>query len=448
MATLLPRVGILAVGRPTFDVEFARVVFSQAWNSLTKLPVEIVGEPTLHFDADAALQGFAAMENTGIDILLLLQVTFTDSAVCAEIAGKLNVPLVAWSYPEDRTGGRLRLNSFCGVNLASHTLSRMGRRLENVHGAADDGEVLQQITDLARAAAIVRKLSSAKVLVVGDHPSGFDACNYDATDLLTRFGVRSQAVSVSDFINDVKLLPDSVADAPYARRAKDFSNLAAMDQQATRKTLKVYAALRERADRDGLDGIALRCWPEFFTEYGCAACGAIALLNEDRIPGGCEADMFGVVSSLVMAWTSGTGVFNTDLVDIDSKSDTIVFWHCGQAPLDMADPHIRAQATIHSNRKLPLLSEFPLKPGRVTLCRISQGQGRLRMVLAGAEMIRAPLAFSGTAGVARPDVSVETFRQRLLDEGLEHHSSITYGDHRPVLRHVARFLGLEVVELT
>ncbi len=448
MAALTPRVGVLAVGRPTFDVEFAKMVFDQAWSCLKSLPIEIVGKQELHFDGDAALKGFAEIESKGIDVLLLLQVTFTDSAVCAEIAGKLNVPLVVWTYPEDRTGGRLRLNSFCGVNLASHTLSRMGKRLENVHGPADSKEVLQQIADLAKAAAIVRKLSSAKILVVGDHPTGFDACNYDAKELKSRFGVNSQAIGVSDFINEVKQLPDSIADAPYARRAKDFSNLAEMDQEATRKTLKVYAALKEKADKDGLDGIAVRCWPEFFTEYGCAACGAIALLNEDKKPGGCEADMFGVLSSLVMSWTSGTGVFNTDLVDIDAKSDTIVFWHCGQAPLDMADPHVKPQATIHSNRKLPLLSEFPLKPGRVTIARISQGQGKLRMILGGAEMIRAPLAYSGTAGVAKPDVSAEAFRQRLLDEGLEHHSSITYGEHRPVLRHIARFLGLEVVELT
>lgn len=448
MTALTPRVGVLAVGRPTFDVEFAKTVFGQAWSNLNNLPIEIIGAPELHFDGDGALKAFAEIESKGIDILLFLQVTFTDSAVCAEIAEKLNVPLIVWTYPEDRTGGRLRLNSFCGVNLASHTLSRMGKRLENVHGPADSKEALQQIADLAKAATIVRKLSSAKVLVVGDHPIGFDACNYDAREIKARFGVSAQAIGVSDFISDVKKMPDSIADAPYARRAKDFSNLAEMDQEATRKTLKIYAALSERADKEGLDGIAIRCWPEFFTEYGCAACGAIALLNEDKKPGGCEADMFGVLSSLVMSWTSGKGVFNTDLVDIDAKSDTIVFWHCGQAPLDMADPHVKPQATIHSNRKLPLLSEFPLKPGRVTMCRISQGHGKLRMVLGGAEMMHAPLTYSGTAGVARPDIPTEDFRQRLLDEGLEHHSSITYGEHRPALRHVARFLGLEVVELT
>jgi L-fucose isomerase-like protein len=114
----------------------------------------------------------------------------------------------------------------------------------------------------------------------------------------------------------------------------------------------------------------------------------------------------------------------------------------------MADPEVAPRATIHSNRKLPLLSEFPLKPGRVTLCRITQGEGRLRMMLAGGEMIRAPLAFSGTSGVARLDIPADAYRAKLLDQGLEHHSSIAYGEYRPVLRRIARMLALDLVELT
>jgi L-fucose isomerase-like protein len=113
----------------------------------------------------------------------------------------------------------------------------------------------------------------------------------------------------------------------------------------------------------------------------------------------------------------------------------------------MADPEVQPQATIHSNRKLPLLSEFPLKPGRITLCRISQGHGKLRMMLAGGDMLKAPLAYSETSGVARLDVHADVFRQRLLDVGMEHHCSLVYGDHRPILRQIARYLDLELLEL-
>ena len=447
MKQVKPRIGVVAVGRSTFDVDYAKEVFEKAWAGLQSLPIEVVGEKALHFESEPALAAFAAVNAANIDMLVLMQVTFTDSSVCADIARSLKVPLVLWTFPEERTGGRLRLNSFCGVNLASHTLSRMNKALDNVHGAPDSAESLGRLANLARAAAVVRQLAASKILVVGDHPVGFDACNYDAQLLKSRFGIDSETTPVADFIDSVKALPDTVADAPYARRAKDFPNLGEMDQDATRKSLKVYAALSERARKDGLSGIAVRCWPEFFTQYGCAACGAIALLNEDHVPGGCEADMFGVISSLVLQWSSDNGVFNTDLVDIDPVGDTMVFWHCGQAPLEMADPEVQPVATIHSNRKLPLLSQFPLKPGRITLCRITQGQGKLRMMIAGGEMLKAPLAYSGTSGVARLDVHADVFRQRLLDAGMEHHCSLVYGDHRPVLRQVARYLGLEVVEL-
>ena len=443
-----PRIGVLAVGRSTFDVAYAQQVFDQAWSTLQRLDATLAGEPRIHYEADAALAAHAVLKASEVDLLLVVQVTFTDAAVVTAIAQTLDVPLVLWTFPEPRTGGRLRLNSFCGANLASHTLSRRGRALENVHGAPDSADAVAQILDAARAAAVVRDLARSRILVVGEHPTGFDACNYTPEEVRSRFGVETVTTPVSAFLDTVKALPDSAADEPYARRARDFANLGEMDAVATRKTLKAYAALKSRADSEGYDGVAVRCWPEFFTEYGCAACGAIALMNEDGRPGGCEADVYGVISSLVLQATSGQSVFNTDLVDVDPVSDTVVFWHCGQAPLDMADPEVAPRATIHSNRKLPLLSEFPLKPGRVTLCRITQGEGRLRMMLAGGEMIRAPLAFSGTSGVARLDIPADAYRAKLLEQGLEHHSSIAYGEYRPVLRRVARMLALDLVELT
>ncbi|MFC0229111.1 L-fucose/L-arabinose isomerase family protein [Serratia aquatilis] len=442
------KVGVLALGRTTFDVPYAQEMLAQAWQVLKGMDIELVGEPALQFDAESALQMLPALKQADLDLLLILQVTFTDASLTLEVVRDFPVPTAMWSFPEARTGGRLRLNSFCGVNLACHALSREAINVQTLHGLPDDSRVVNELQQLAQAAAIVKRFKQAKVMVIGEHPLGFDACNYNQQQLKHQFGVEITRQPVLEFIDEVKALPDSMADAPYARRAKDFPNLAEMDQTATRKTLKVYSALREKAQREGYTGIAVRCWPDFFTDYGCAACGALALMNEDKVPCGCEADMFGVLSSLMAQWASGNAAFNTDLVDIDPQDNSVVFWHCGQAPIEMADRDGPVQATIHSNRKLPLLSEFALKPGRITLCRITQGEGKLRLMLAGGEMIKAPLAFSGTAGTARLDVDADTYRQRLIAAGMEHHTSLVYGEHRPLLRKVANLLGLDVIELT
>src|SRR5690606_10780044 len=126
---------------------------------------------------------------------------------------------------------------------------------------------------------------------------------------------------------------------------------------------------------------------------------------------------------------SGLQPFITDLVNVDGESDTAVLWHCGLAPMSMADPAHGVQATIHSNRKLPLLFQFGLKPGRVTLARLHHlPETGYRLVIGGGNMISAPPSFSGTSGVIRFDRPALAVFDTVMAEGLEHHFCIVYGD--------------------
>jgi len=199
--------------------------------------------------------------------------------------------------------------------------------------------------------------------------------------------------------------------------------------------------------------VAVRCWPEFFTELGCAACGAMSLLGEEGCPASCEADVNGTLTSMLLQALSGAQAFVADLVSIEAASDTGVLWHCGLAPVSMADPEASILGTVHSNRKLPFLFEFPLKPGRVTLARLHRqgvegGLHDYRLVIGGGDMLRAPKSFSGTSGVIRFDrPAVEVF-DRIMQLGLEHHLNLTYGDVRPALRAFAALVGLPTIELT
>jgi L-fucose isomerase-like protein len=448
MEIIRPRVGVLAVGRNTFDVSFAREVLAEAWQALSGLNIEVVGEPRLLFDADEVKDVLINFKGQILDIILQLQVTFTDASMTLEIARELEAPLVMWSFLEPRTGGRLRLNSLCGVNLAAHALSRAGLSYEYVHGNPGDPDVLTRIWSLAQAGAVSRSLVDMRIGVIGQHPDGFDACMFDHTELSELFGIEIEEHDLITFLDGVKELDDEVAQPHFEERQKVLVNLADMDYAATIKSLKAYEGMRRLIADRGYAGLAVRCWPEFFTHYGAAACGALALLNENYIPGGCEADVHGVITSIILQRLAGEPSFNTDLVDMDRESDTCVFWHCGQAPVQMADPEAEIRATIHSNRRLPLLNEFPLKPGRITMARLSKGHGRTSMVLGGGEMVRAPLAFSGTSGVARLDSSVDEVLENLMRAGLEHHTAIVYGEYRPALRAFARLIGIEVVELT
>lgn len=423
------------------------------------------------FDPDTTRAALADLRKQDIDLLLVLQVTFADAGMALAAAEAIAAPIAFWSFPEERTGGRLRLNSLCGVNLAAHALGRAGRGYGYLHRAADDRLALDDIraileqpptvagsraapTNGSQSAAAtqaadtaVRRLAQSRIGLVGQRPDGFITCDYDASAVTELTGVVVTPFALEQVFASANAQPDATVAAARNTVAELLDGLDEMEPGPVDGTMRVYAALKSIAAEQRIDGFAVRCWPEFFAESGCAACGAMSMLNHERTPCGCEADIYGTLTTLAMQALADAPVFMADLVDIDAGGDSAVFWHCGLAPIDMADPAFTPRATVHSNRKKPLLMEFPLKPGRITIARFSQARNEPKLMIGGGEMLSAPLAFSGTSGVARFDRPAGEVLNTILAEGLEHHYVIAYGDHRSALRAMAASLDLPVLEI-
>jgi L-fucose isomerase-like protein len=94
------------------------------------------------------------------------------------------------------------------------------------------------------------------------------------------------------------------------------------------------------------------------------------------------------------------------------------------------------------------LFEFTLKPGTVTIARLSEASGEYRLVVGRGEILRAPRSFSGTSGLLHFERPARQVLDLILDEGLEHHISLTYGDHVPALLALAELLKLPVLEIS
>ena len=422
-----PRIGVVALARSTFDVAYAEAVARRAFVTLEALDAELVGPRELLFDSEAARHAIAALRDQTLDLMLVLQVTFTDAGTTVALAESVAAPLLLWAFPEARSGGRLRLNALCGINLAAHALGRAGRPYDYLYDGA--------------------KLRAARIGVLGRHPDGFDTCSYDPDELRATLGVTIETHELDQlFASAAEVAAPRVARL-RARVEHDLGDLGELEQDPLDKSLRSYAALKDLAGERKLDAMAVRCWPEFFTDYGCAACGAMALLNEERTPCACEADVYGNVTMLILQWLADRPALIADLVDLDPASDSGVLWHCGLAPRSMADPKVAARPAVHSNRQMPLLNEFLLKPGRVTVTRLTQARGRTRLMLAGAEMVEAPMSFSGTSGVIRFDRPAREVLDSIMSEGLEHHYGFVYGEHRPALRALAGRLELPVLEI-
>ncbi len=466
MAMLEPQtIGLLPLGRPTFDVPFAEEKLAAMLVALEETGHRLVGPRELLFDADATIAAFEELSQANIDQLLILQVTFTDASMTVEAARNFDVPLSIWAVPEPRLGGRLRLNSFCGLNLASHALGLIHREFSWAFAdpQQDNSQMLSdlfagrrrntpiEVQPSAEAPnvgqAILDRLVGKNIARIGEHPVGFDTCAYDADRLKSLTGVTVEEMELDRLFDTAKSSADDAVQQVREQAERDVSGLEGVNADELDRSLRLKVALEELRRAGQFDAFAIRCWPETFTEYGGAVCGPVSMMGEGRVPCACEADVYGAVTQLILQEAADAPVFLVDLVDIDVEDGTGVVWHCGQAPISMRKDDGEATATIHTNRKMPLLYEFALKPGGVTLLRLSQAFGEPRLVISYGEMLDRPMAFTGTSGVLSFERSADAVLNDVFASGLEHHMAMTYGDHREVLRSVAAALDLPVVEL-
>lgn len=437
------------IARPTFDVDFAREKTEAARTQLCESGMNLFGPEEMVMDTNHMQECIQDLKSNPLDLLLIFQATFSDSSMAKIIAEELEAPLFLWAVPEPHTGNRLRLNSFCGINLTGHALTRSGYWYEYAYASPDDPTVVGKIKTIARAGRVRRLLQGARLGRVGENPDGFETCLYNPKSLKERIGIEVLQYNLQEDIFDkVREIKNSKIQSVKKRLREQVLNIDEMDPESTQKSLGAYLALRELAEKDQLSGFAVRCWPEFFTDLGCAACGAMSMLTDEMTPCSCEADVNGTVTLLMLQWLSDQPAFLTDMVSVDQERDALVLWHCGLAPWSMADPQKEKRVTIHSNRKLPLLMEFPLKPGRVTLARLSQASGEYQLVVGSGEMIRAPQSFSGTSGLLRFDKPAEEIIDTLLHEGLEHHISLTYGNYLPEICALANILDIPILNIT
>ena len=457
-------IGYLALARETFDVEYAESKFKIAKSLLLSLSPDAIGYENLitnDEDADSALSFF---NSNDFEKIFLFQTTFTDAKFLLNFAKSIQKPICIVSFPEPRTGGRLRLNSICGLNLAMHSLIKNAITPDFVIMEEDDkanemsfsnfiesqNESNKIAWDIATIANINAdfdySIDKQTIGIIGTRPEGFDTCDYDSNEVTSKLNVSLVDLELEDLFDEAK---DIEVETIVKTKSTVSSYLAGTEelvQEEFDKSLSIFHGLENLKDKHNLDAFAIRCWPETFTEYGCASCGPMAMMNEKKVSCACEADVLGGISCNILNQMNNNPSLLVDIVDVDKSDNSLVFWHCGLAPISMAKEGT-ARSGIHSNRKKPLLHDFSLKEGEITIFRVSKARGRLQFFVMKGQVLDRPNSFSGTSGVINLGENSAHKLEQMFKGGLEHHVAFTYGDISDKLIHFGQQMDIPTYTL-
>lgn len=217
---------VIALGRPTFDVEFGTAQARTARAVLDGCAASVLGDSTVVIDAtevDGAIEQLIGVKS---DVIIVLQATFTDASSVISIAAASDVPIVVWSFPEFRTGRRLRLNSLCGANLAAYSLRRRGHRCAFVHADPTAWDISDRVAAaiaeacrptasipptpissmpaavdvgvVRRVERIDERLHRSRIGIIGTPPTGFEPCAGDDDQIASTFGVEVVRLELGD----------------------------------------------------------------------------------------------------------------------------------------------------------------------------------------------------------------------------------------------------------
>jgi L-fucose isomerase-like protein len=440
------RCGFIGFARNTFD---ARLAGQYLNDTLSFLHTQCEGLQAMTELVTNPLQAVEAAESLrGVDVLIAQFTTFVDSRFIEETASRLGVPVILWALRELNSGSRQRLalNSLTGANLAAHKLTQLGLPFQFIYGNPGESALCTRLQAALRLFMVYLRLRSFTVVSIGRAPDGFHFSEPSCAST-EKFGLRIHHIDLDDVFRRCLAIRDADVEPDIQSLRRHVRGLTRLDSESVYKFAKLQRVLREEIRTLAANAVVVRCWPEFFTSFGAAACSTLSALTDDGIMAACEADVLGALSMDVLACLTESPAYLGDLVELDESSGAMTFWHCGAGAFSLARQDTGAQAGHHPNRGLGFTLEFGLKPGRITLFRMGEAKGgAVRALIGEGEVLDKPQRFLGTSAqvVLSGDGDPLTRLTRVIEAGFEPHYALAYGSAADELERLCRFLDVPV----
>ncbi|NLC81365.1 MAG: hypothetical protein GX748_09300, partial [Lentisphaerae bacterium] len=199
------KVGFIALTKASWATPEIDNLRKTALASLKTLPYEIVDGNGLTTTAAEASALCTDLRKQDVSAVVVFMATFPVGAIIPVIAKELPVPVVLVSTPEKpQAGGMWTQNSFCGSNMAVHTLRKLGRKNTFVFGPADrTGELVKKPLTLIKC---LSDLAAAKIGLVGGRVPGFYTSNCDEMRLRAKIGSEVEVIDIIELVDTAKKL--------------------------------------------------------------------------------------------------------------------------------------------------------------------------------------------------------------------------------------------------
>ncbi len=432
------KIGTVCLTRNTFDFNAAAELYKDILSELKKRDdIELVAYEDIIMESDEAQKVGRFFSENIVDAYCVISGTFHLGHLVLEIKKICDKPMLLWGLPElPYDGGKIRLNSVCGVNLNASNLVKSG--------ISDFTYSVSSVIDekWLDAVRMVVALKTAHIGIIGYRAHGFFNVGVDELSLYGKFGCIVDHFELSELWNS----PTSDEDIEhYKKKAQKHFDCSNLTEEKLENVASLCSKFKNFMVANSLTVLAVRCWPEFAAGFGIAPCASMSILQSEGFLLSCEGDIDCAITMLCHKAIGAQTPFMADLSQANLDENTALMWHCGVAPCNLADGICRATLDSYHAGGRGVTAGFVMKSGKVSMARLDSMAGKYRLFMETGEAVPMEKLLSGTYAKVKFDKQIKDVLDKVIYSGVAHHVSLIYDDYSEIFKIFARLKGVEIL---
>lgn len=427
--------GVVCLARNTFDYPAAQKLYDEILISLNSIEnVEIVSEKNIIMDVEDAIRVGNMFSQKQVHAIAIISGTFHLGHLALEIKKHAEVPLLLWGLPElPYDGGKIRLNSVCGVNMNASNLIKSGiTDFTYTVGNTIDENWLDAIRMMV-------SLKESRLGLIGSRAHGFFNVGVNELSMYGKFG------TLVDYFPLTALWETEVKKEEVEKCREILENnfvTTNLSNDKKHAVAELSAKFSSFAKDNALSAIAIRCWPEFAAQYGIAPCASMSIVQSEGLLLSCEGDLDCAITMIAHKAAGAVTPFMADLSQVNPEENTALMWHCGVAPCNLQDGICEATLDTYHGGGRGVTAGFVMKQGRINMARLDSIAGEYRLFMRSGESLPMDKELAGTYAKVRFDMPMSEVLDSVIYNGIAHHVSMVYGDYSKTFDIFARLKGI------
>ncbi|HBF37006.1 MAG TPA: fucose isomerase [Firmicutes bacterium] len=336
-------------------------------------------------------------------------------------------------------------NALVSATMNTAALYRLGLKYHFIYGDCTDSRIQAEITKLIKVYGALKKLKRTYLGLLGYRPTGFYSSTFDETLIRQKFGIKMEEFDLKVILDKAEQMDASKVEADIAK-VRALGQVQGIPDSYLENHSRLTLAIKELITEQDFNALCIKCWPELGNLH-FTPCGMIARLADEDFLIGCESDVDATLTMLIQKYLSGKTPFMSDLITIDETENSASFWHCGQAATKLKSPDSDLIVSNHPLAGQGVAFYGTLKPGKVTVARMSKINNEFKLFLVKGEAIPTQYVTKGVMVKVVLEEPVDKVLHRIAEEGVPHHYSLIWDDVAEEMKSLAGVLGIQVIEI-